>query len=370
MHAIEKIPVNDFAQSTYEYLHSIPELGFEEKKTSKFIAEKLREFGYFVTENIGTTGVLGILDSGVDGLCFGLRADMDALPFIVDGKEIASHACGHDANSAMVLACAKSVAEKGISKGKFAVIFQQAEEKIGAVPMIEAFDFSFIEELIGIHLRPNTEAKMGEAMHALCHSASCFAKIRIAGKTAHGARPHLGVNAINIATSIIEAVNAMRLDPSVPHSVKATQIESVGNPPNSIPHDVSLTLDMRALDNRVMDEIKIRVGEIAQNSAKMHGGEIVGLEINGVIASEYDEDVKELCKKAVVSVLGSTLGEKATTGGEDFHYFGKMCNIKTGYIGLGANLTPGVHCLDMNFDKRALDIGVAILEKAVELKFS
>ncbi len=367
---INQIPTNQFVQDTYDYLHSIPELGFQEFKTAKFLADKLGEFGYEVTENIGTTGIIGILDSKVEGPCFALRADIDALPFIVDGKDVACHACGHDANSSMVLAAAKSIAEKGIAKGKFVIVFQQAEELVGAIPMIEAYDFSFIDEMIGIHLRPIAEAKLGEGMHALCHSASCFAKIKIKGEVAHGARPHLGVNAINIATTIIDGINAIKEDPSIPYSIKATQIQSIGNPANSIPDVVHLTLDMRALENSLMDKLKEKVKGISESAAALHGGSIEDIHIHGVIASEYDSQVTELCKEAVVSVLGSTLGERPTTGGEDFHYFAKMANIKTGYIGLGADLTPGVHNINMTFDKKALDIGVAILDKAVELRFS
>ena len=43
----------------YHYLHQIPELGFEEVKTSNYIANKLEEAGYKVTRNINnTTGIV------------------------------------------------------------------------------------------------------------------------------------------------------------------------------------------------------------------------------------------------------------------------------------------------------------------------
>ncbi len=366
---LKDIVINDFARETYAHLHSIAELGFEEFKTSEFLANELERYGYKVTRNIGTTGILGVLDSGVEGLCFGLRADMDALPFIVDGKDVAIHACGHDANSAMVLTIAKEVAEKGINKGKFVIIFQQAEEKVGAVGMINDHDFTFIDELLGIHLRPIAEGKLGEATHALYHSASKFVKMTVKGKTAHGARPHLGVNAIEIATAIISAANTLRENITIPHTIKVTQIQSIGNPTNSIPDTVNLAFDLRAQTNEVMDNMCEKIKNIAENTAALYGGSIENLDINGVVAAEYDEDLKEVCKNAIEEVLGNTLGEMYTTGGEDFHYFKTMCGIKTGYLGIGADLTPGVHDANMTFDLKALDIGVEILRKIVEKKF-
>ena len=62
----------------YQYLHSIPEPGFEEVKTSAYLAEKLAAAGFKVTRNLaGTTGLVAEYDSGVPGPVFGIRADME-----------------------------------------------------------------------------------------------------------------------------------------------------------------------------------------------------------------------------------------------------------------------------------------------------
>jgi metal-dependent amidase/aminoacylase/carboxypeptidase family protein len=82
-------------------LHAHPELGFEEQRTSEFVAGKLAEFGCEVHRNIGKTGVVGVLKTGV-GPSIGPRADMDALPiYEANGISYRSkhdsrmHACGH-----------------------------------------------------------------------------------------------------------------------------------------------------------------------------------------------------------------------------------------------------------------------------------
>ena len=44
----------------YNDLHQIPELGFQEFKTSAYIAEKLKQMGYEVTTGVGKTGVVAV----------------------------------------------------------------------------------------------------------------------------------------------------------------------------------------------------------------------------------------------------------------------------------------------------------------------
>jgi hippurate hydrolase len=99
-------------------LHAHPEFGFEERRTSAFVAAKLREFGFDeVTEGIGGTGVVGTLKRGNGNRAIALRADMDALR-INEQAELSHrsqnpgimHACGHDGHTAMLLGAAKVLA--------------------------------------------------------------------------------------------------------------------------------------------------------------------------------------------------------------------------------------------------------------------
>lgn len=87
-------------------LHQIPELGFNEHKTSDYVAAKLKEMGLEPIRGIGGTGVVAYIDGTEPGPTVMLRADMDALPFVIDGKDACIHACGHDSHTAMVLATA------------------------------------------------------------------------------------------------------------------------------------------------------------------------------------------------------------------------------------------------------------------------
>src|SRR6201992_2190995 len=151
-------------------IHEHPELGYEERRTSAFVAERLREFGCDeVVTGLGRTGVVGVIKgrkpaSDGDLKVIGLRADMDALPIVEETNlPYASknpglmHACGHDAHTAMLLGAARYLAETRNFAGEAVVIFQPAEEGgFGAAAMIKdgLFDRFAIDQVYGMHNGP------------------------------------------------------------------------------------------------------------------------------------------------------------------------------------------------------------------------
>ena len=103
----------DHVISDRRYLHRIPETGFNEVKTSAYVAERLKGLGLEVQTGIATHGVVGLLRTGKPGPTLMIRADMDALPITEEtGLAFASahpgcmHACGHDSHMAMALGAA------------------------------------------------------------------------------------------------------------------------------------------------------------------------------------------------------------------------------------------------------------------------
>jgi amidohydrolase len=125
-------------------IHQHPELGDQEQRTSRLVAEHLKRLGLDVQTSVGRTGVVGILTGAKPGPVVGLRADMDALPVTEpEGLPFASrataayhgnevgvmHACGHDAHTAMLMAAAQVLAGmKEQLPGMVMFIFQPAEE--------------------------------------------------------------------------------------------------------------------------------------------------------------------------------------------------------------------------------------------------
>jgi len=121
--------------------HQFPELGFQERKTKKKVANFLRAKGLEVIEGVG---VIGILKSGEGSKTIGLRADMDALPIQETSKHSYSsmhpgvmHACGHDGHMTMLLGAAEKLADNLDFNGTVIFIFQPNEENgLGAKAML------------------------------------------------------------------------------------------------------------------------------------------------------------------------------------------------------------------------------------------
>ena len=110
-------------EAIYKDLHLHPELGMQEVRTAKILAEQLRKAGFTVTEKVGGTGVVGVLTNG-DGPTILVRADMDALPMeektglpwaskaraSYEGKDVpVMHACGHDTHVAYLIGVAQGL---------------------------------------------------------------------------------------------------------------------------------------------------------------------------------------------------------------------------------------------------------------------
>ena len=112
--------------------HMHPELGLEETRTAGIVAQKLRSWGIEVTEHVGVTGVVGVINGDLGpGRSIGLRCDMDALPITecssqswkstVKGK---MHACGHDGHTTMLLAAARYLSQHRNFRGRVVLVFQ------------------------------------------------------------------------------------------------------------------------------------------------------------------------------------------------------------------------------------------------------
>ncbi|MDR1731698.1 MAG: amidohydrolase [Synergistaceae bacterium] len=352
---------------TLDELHDMPEASEKEFNTSACLAQHLKECGYTVKTGVGgTTGVIGVLDSGKPGPVVGIRADMDALLYEVDGKTVASHTCGHDANSTEVLWAAKAISACGKpQKGRFMAIFQPAEEVAsGALALLKSGELEGLEYLFGTHLRAIEELPMGKITPSLRHSASGFMFAEITGKGAHGARPHLGVNAAEAAAAALFAINSVHVTPLVPHSAKVTRIRCGSDSLNIIPDRAEIAVDMRAQTNPVMADLRAKVEAAITGGAASVGAKAVCHWKTGCPAAQDSDEVVEIARRAIVSVLGEEglAPCMETPGGEDFHYYAQgIPNLKTTVIGVGADLTPGLHLRGMTFNHEAVICAAKVL---------
>ncbi|HEY9568233.1 MAG TPA: amidohydrolase [Thalassobaculum sp.] len=238
--------------------HRHPELGFQETRTSRLIAERLEAFGIEVHAGVGGTGVVGVLRRGSSNRAVGLRADIDALP-ITERNDFAHrsatdgvmHACGHDGHTAMLLGAARHLAGSDGFDGTVVFIFQPAEEHgQGAAAMIAdgLFERFGVDQVFGIHNMPGLAVgKLAVRTGPIMASEDNF-EIVIHGAGGHASAPQNAVDPIVIAAELVLALQtivARGFSPLDAVVVSATEVTTDGVR-NVIPSTAWIRGDVRA----------------------------------------------------------------------------------------------------------------------------
>lgn len=357
------IPQQDFLESTWNFFHTHPELGFEEFETTARISELLRSFGYEPKVLPAGTGVVAELDSGKPGPILGLRADIDCLPFTVDGELVKYHACGHDGNITMLLAAAKQLKLDGIRQGKLYFIFQPAEETLkGSLAVLDSGYVGDMQEIVGMHLQPDQEELYGHAAPRLMHKSYGRIEVTVHGRNAHASLPYLGINATEAGVQIVNAVNCIRCDARSPYSCKVTTFKADGSSHNTIPDKALLVFDIRADKNETLTDIIRKVKTAAQHAAEAVGATAEISDEVVCYAANYDPTLCDQVKGVLCDVLGAenvTDACPATTS-EDFHNYSSVLGIKAAYVSLGASFTPFLHANNAYFNHEALANGARV----------
>ncbi|MBX4966283.1 M20 aminoacylase family protein [Rhizobium binae] len=318
-------------------LHAHPEFGFEEKRTSAFVAAKLREFGLDeVAEGVGGTGVVGTLKRGSGNRSIALRADMDALRIPEQGNVPykssnpgVMHACGHDGHTTMLLGAAKLLAEEGGFDGTVRFIFQPAEEwGRGALAMLadgltERYPF---EEIYGIHNMPGLPVGTFETRPGAIMSAEDNFEIVLRGVGGHAARPHWGNEVLVAACALVtnlQTIVSRRLSPTDTSVVSVTELITDGTR-NALPGEARILGDARSFRSEVSAEIEKQMRIIAQGTALAYN---VSAEVS--YSREFvpllnDPDLVEETFAAAHAILPEKnvrMAREPMTGSEDFAHF-------------------------------------------------
>ncbi|WP_277585168.1 M20 peptidase aminoacylase family protein [Psychrobacillus antarcticus] len=362
------LEIKSTVEAVFQHLHANPEISWKEFSTTEYLKDFLVQEGFHVTTFEDSTGLVVTVGSGKP--CVGLRTDMDALWQEVDGEFKANHSCGHDAHMTMAIGTLLLLKKLGIPKlGTLKVLFQPAEEKgTGALSYIEKDLVDDIDFLYGVHLRPIQELRNGYAAPAILHGAAKLIVGKIHGMEAHGARPHLGINAIEVGAQIVQAIQGIYLDPMMSYSAKLTKFQAGGESANIIPGTAEFSIDVRAQTNAAMDELIAKVEHAIQSVAFLNNSTIDFHIETEIAAAENDATAVEFMKVAIIDTIGQDhyVPPIVTPGGEDFHFYTlKRPSIKTTMLGLGCDLVPGLHHPNMSFNHDSILTGIEILTKTV-----
>jgi hippurate hydrolase len=367
-------------------IHSHPELGFEETRTSDIVAAKLTEFGCEVHRGLGKTGVVGSLRIGNSTRAIGLRADMDALPIqeenifdhrsTEDGK---MHACGHDGHTTMLLGAAKYLAETGNFEGQVHFIFQPAEEGIGgAQAMIDdgLFEMFPCDAIFGMHNRPKFDSGKFAVRSGAMMAGGAFYDIDISGYGAHGARPESSVDPVVVAAHIVTALQSIvsrNVSPLETAVVSTTRIHS-GEAYNVIPQTARLSGTVRAFSSEVMDLVEKRMIQIAKGIAEGFGA-TVKVDFRVIFAPTINHAQEaEFAAKICREIVGADRVERnppLIMASEDFSF---MLNKVPGcYINIGNGQGEGaceVHNPGYDFNDEVLPIGAGFFARLIETRLA
>jgi len=358
-------------------IHRHPELGFDEHRTSALVAERLEAWGYAVERGLGGTGVVGRLVRGNGERRLGLRADMDALPIDeATGLDYASehggvmHACGHDGHTAMLLAAAQHLAERGRFDGTLNLIFQPAEEGGGgALRMIEQglFDKYPCDAIFAMHNMPGLPQGRLALREGAAMASSDYATITLTGIGGHGAMPHRAADPIVAAASIVMALQTVvsrNIDP-LQMAVVTVGAVHAGKANNVIPQSATLELSVRALDRGVRQHLEERIKALIAAQAESFG---VKAQIDwragyAVLVNTPKETA--FAREVALELLGPervTLQAPAVPGSEDFAFMLERVPGSYLLIGNGEGDSHGacmVHNPGYDFNDGNVAVGAA-----------
>jgi amidohydrolase len=359
---------------TYRHLHANPEISYLERQTSRFVAGRLRELGFQVTEEVGDYGVEGrisyglvaILENG-DGPTVMVRTDLDGLPVeertglpwasrarqtSESGEEVFTmHACGHDLHMTSFLGTAAMLAaRKEDWSGTLVMIGQPAEERgTGARAMLaDGLYERFPRPEVALALHTSAALAAGRVGlvpgYALANVDAVDITVRGAG--GHGAYPHTTKDPVTLAALIITSLQTIvsrQVSPLDPAVITVGSIHG-GSKHNIIPDEVKLQLTVRSYRPEVRRYLLDAIRRTAEETARAAGFPDDLLPVVTPRDEEYTPSTfnDPALVERLTTALSAALGEEAVArlqpvmGGEDFSRYALDGEIPITLFWLGA----------------------------------
>jgi len=350
----------------WDHFHQNPELSLVEFKTAERMATELRAAGFEVTEGVGGTGVVAMLENG-NGPLVMMRADMDGLPVeeksglpnaskalqedpITGNTVPVMHACGHDVHIASLVGTARQMAaRKDAWSGTLMLIVQPAEERVlGARAMRDDKvweRFGTPDYALAFHVGAGSPAGKIDAPEGPSYAGADTVDIIIHGVGAHGASPHRGKDPVLIGSQIVVALQtlvARELPPRAPGVVTVGSFHS-GTKHNIISDRAHLQLTVRNTNEETRKILLEGIERIAVNVGRAAGLPEDKLP-EVIVSNEFvpptvnDVQLARRLKIAWEEALGAdALYEEPPQGmgAEDFPFFTADPNITSVYWGIG-----------------------------------
>lgn len=375
--------LHDWSVKHRRHLHRFPELSCQERETSAYCAQILRELGYHITPSWGF-GFTADLFSKQAVKTIAWRADMDALPIqeknthdFVSQRAGCAHLCGHDGHMTVALTAARLLVEQPQPLPvNLRFIFQPSEETPpgGAIGMIAQGCLQGVDEVYGLHNDPGTPVgKIRTRVGPLLAAGDRF-DLTIRGRGCHAARPHDGLDPVIAGAQLItnwQSIVSRRLNPVHPAVLSVTQFKA-GDVFNVIPDTAFLAGTVRtfAPEDRALIQ---QLMQVALENLIQQGYQLEYKYTCGYDAVINRHDGVARIAEAAARIVGAEHVDTATDPegwAEDFAYYLQHKPGAFYLLGSGnaeKNITAPLHASHYDFDEDAIAIGAAILVALVFL---
>ncbi|SFS63713.1 N-acetyldiaminopimelate deacetylase [Marininema halotolerans] len=359
------------------HLHQIPELGFQEWKTQRYLLDFIARLPQdYLEVKTWRTGILVRVQGTVGKRTLGWRADMDGLPLTEETSYDFSsrhpgqmHACGHDMHMAIGLGILSHFANNPV-KDHLLFIFQPAEEGPGgAEPMLATDEFTRWkpDQLFGLHIGPDYPVGTIATRPGILFANTSELFIDLVGTSGHASLPHRANDMVITASQLamqLQTIVSRNIDP-LDSAILTLGKVTIGTKQNIIPGSARLEGTIRTLSIDVMDKIKERV------SSLVHGIEI-GFQCKASIdwgANYCQVTNNEALTRSFMDWAGSkgnveVIECREAMAGEDFGYFLK--EIPGFMFWLGVDTPYGLHHPQLEPDEEAIPIAIRLMIKYLE----
>ena len=337
----------------YKDLHANPELSFMEVRSAGILAAEARKLGFKVTEKVGGTGVVAVMENG-PGPVVMVRADMDGLPVTeqtglagaskirVTTKEGVEtgvmHACGHDTHMTAWIGVARLLAaNKAKWSGTLVMIGQPAEERGAGARMMLADGlytrFPKPQYALAFHDAAQFPAGMIGYTPGYALANVDSVDILVKGVGGHGAYPQTTKDPIVLASRIVGALQTLVSREISPLDSAVVTVGSfhAGAKHNIISDEAKLQLTVRSYSDEVRDHLLDGIARIAKGEAIAAGVPEDRMPVVSVDKNEYTPatfNTPEFTEE-MAAFLKTSFGDKRVVqmppvmGGEDFSRFGR-----------------------------------------------
>ena len=367
--------------SIRRYLHTYPELSFEESGTAEYISTLLDEWGIPHKRNIGGYGIVGLIKgNNPESRVVALRGDMDALPIVEENNTSycsankgVMHACGHDVHMTCLLGAVKILWDnRDQISGTIKFIFQPAEETLpgGALKMIEdgVLENPAPDFIIGQHVYPDMEVgKIGVRPGSYMASTDEL-NLTVTGRGGHGALTYTFDDSVHAAAEIIykikEKVNSQAPE-GFPTVLSFGKVIAEGAY-NVIPPEVEIKGTFRTFDEDWRKRVHEIINETASAVSKKHNTKCNVFINNGYPVLKNDEVLTSKFRNETATYLGERNVEplEMRTTGEDFARFTQKIPgvfYRLGVANEEKGINSSLHSPTFDVDEKCLEIGTGVM---------